>query len=1056
MTHQPRVPAVGTPTGREARYLLHRFVRQTNAADGIAWCAGIDGNNATLVYTEVPGAVEEIRRVPVSCVRSVELPPQTRVWLPGTAFGWIPAEIAGPLSHGRYLVRVPGVGDLPAQPDQFRVRWNRELADPPLAVANGLVEGRDYYDARQPFALNIIQQRAAYKGFTAAASAAVLPFQHQLDVLSRVTSDPVMRFLLADEVGLGKTIEAGLIMRQLLLDDPHVSIAVLTPEVLVGQWVTELSTRMALERHLDRILIAPYGALNEAIGRKPDLLVIDEAHQIVEMARHNESLARHLTLAAGSSPGLLLLTATPMYSGAQGFLRLLNLIDPGVYRLEEAESFGRRLRMRQEQASQIELLQPGVPARMVLDVLGAFAAEYGGDRRLQALLEHARCSVAENADDREPRLAAVADHLRETYRISRRVIRHRRDAARTRGYPVSGRRPKAIEFRDTARPLLDSFLDDWRELLARLPATSGTTKLFCAGVVHMLAGPAPALEFIRARLTGETGREIELGSTENALLRNTAAALELGGTTSRAECVVAHVHSGSRADRKVLVFTSFAAQAVALAEALQRSDGTAAVSFHTSDMTAAARDDAVDKFLYETGLSVMIADSSAAEGRNFQMVDELVNLDLPLSPNELEQRIGRVDRFNLRARPGGTQCTYLTEPGSPWVRGLEYFLKDVAGVFDQSVATLQRPLEHLESQVRDHLLSRGSEAFAIPALESAELLAEERVELDLLGELEDAQSFTDFSDASFDELLKFEESCEPLTDAFRKLMRPSGGIGIQARRLAQVAEIFEFRLSRARDGVRGLSAEESTAIEQVLPGRHAFDKLVAATQPDVRPIRIGDPLTDWLAGFLRKNERGHAIAVLRKAEHVRRGQLWFGFDYLIEFDDSALSHVTGADRQRLSRRGDAYFGPRIETVWTDGTSEASAETRALLAAPGENNSSTEQPLRGRAWEIVLRRFHDWAQRCARAAALAEEIVRSRPAVTAAAEEAARLAAAEAERRMRVIRTRITLYPDRLEQEQAARDLDREAILTEQVEQGLRHPRSKVLACIAIVVVPSGD
>ena len=60
----------------------------------------IDGNNATLVYTEVPGAVEEIRPVPVSSIRPVELSYQTRVWLPSTAFGWIPAEIAGLLSRG--------------------------------------------------------------------------------------------------------------------------------------------------------------------------------------------------------------------------------------------------------------------------------------------------------------------------------------------------------------------------------------------------------------------------------------------------------------------------------------------------------------------------------------------------------------------------------------------------------------------------------------------------------------------------------------------------------------------------------------------------------------------------------------------------------------------------------------------------------------------------------------------------------------------------------------------------------------------------------------------
>ena len=321
--------------GSGTRHLLHRFVHQIDANDGIAWCSRIDRDTATLLYTDIPGAVEETRQVPVTSIRLVELSSRTRVWLPGKPFGWMPAEIVGLLAHGRYLVRVPGVGELPLEPHQFRVRWNRPLSDPSVAVAHGLAEGRDYYAARQPLVANIVQQRAAYKGFTAAASAAVLPFQHQLDVLSRVTGDPVMRFVLADEVGLGKTIEAGLIIRQLLLDDPRVSVAVLVPEVLVRQWVAELTDRLALGQHLARVLVAPHGAITDALARKPDLLVIDEAHRIAEMAQHNEELEQRLALAARSAPGLLLLTATPMHAGASGFLRLLNLIDPEVYRLDD-------------------------------------------------------------------------------------------------------------------------------------------------------------------------------------------------------------------------------------------------------------------------------------------------------------------------------------------------------------------------------------------------------------------------------------------------------------------------------------------------------------------------------------------------------------------------------------------------------------------------------------------------------------------------------------------------------------------------------------------------
>src|SRR5262249_6685886 len=158
--------------------------------------------------------------------------------------------------------------------------------------------------------------------------------------------------------------------------------------------------------------------------------------------------------------------------------RLLNLVDPEVYHLDDVESFRRRLQMRQQQASKIELLRPGIPTRTILNILREFTAEYGRDSQLVPLLEQAMRSVADHDPDREMHLVAAADHLRETSRISRRVIRHRRDAARTRGYPVSGRRPVTIELRDETRPLLDIFLDDWRELMAGSPAGAQASELF--------------------------------------------------------------------------------------------------------------------------------------------------------------------------------------------------------------------------------------------------------------------------------------------------------------------------------------------------------------------------------------------------------------------------------------------------------------------------------------------------------------------------------------------------------------------------------------------------
>ena len=382
--------------------------------------------------------------------------------------------------------------------------------------------------------------------------------------------------------------------------------------------------------------------------------------------------------------------------------------------------------------------------------------------------------MAGREPDRELRLAAVADHLRETYRISRRVIRHRRDAARTRGYPVSGRQPVAIDLHDETRPLLDSFLDGLalaagqRSRRAPRPADSSAP----ASRVHWRARVPLSSSFGRDWRV-QAGPAVALDATERALLQNTAAALELRGTDARVDHVVAHVQSVRHADWKVLVFTSFTAQAHVLAEAFRQASGhPGAIALHTFDMTPADRDDEVNRFHYQLDCRVMIADSSAAEGRNFQMVDELVFLDLPLSPNALEQRIGRVDRFNLRAKPGGTRCTYLAEEGSPWALACS-----ISSVMSQGSSTgpsprFSGPWRTWKEGSRDHLLIDGFEAFNIPVAEAEQLMADERVELDLLSEIEDTQFFTDFSDASFDDLLKFEDSTKAVADAFRRLRRP--------------------------------------------------------------------------------------------------------------------------------------------------------------------------------------------------------------------------------------------------------------------------------------------
>ncbi len=185
--------------------------------------------------------------------------------------------------------------------------------------------------------------------------------------------------------------------------------------------------------------------------RPPDLLVVDEAHQLMARALGDRSEMDFLRRLAGAVPSLLLLTATPLRGHAETFLGLLHLIDPDAYVLDDLDEFRRRLELRHEQASSIELLAPQVPEGVVRSVLAEFASTYQTDSLLQGLLRAAEAALDESGSRPKKRWPRVANHMRETYRLSRRVIRHRRSVATAEGFPVSGRSLDVVKFRDPAR-----------------------------------------------------------------------------------------------------------------------------------------------------------------------------------------------------------------------------------------------------------------------------------------------------------------------------------------------------------------------------------------------------------------------------------------------------------------------------------------------------------------------------------------------------------------------------------------------------------------------------
>ena len=295
----------------------------------------LTGTQCLVEYFYSPDeAKRDVRTVPVTQIQRCRLGANTRIYYRDEMTGhWSVGRVRDDNGDG-VMVRFADKNDGSCDYADVFVRCKRPIDDPVIYLAQGITETPQYAEARSRFLASYIRQRGAAWGISALLSSVIELEPHQISVVRRILNDPSQRYLLADEVGLGKTVEAGLIIRQAVLDDPkHHRIMVLVPKALVHQWREELTRRFGLKDFLDNsVLVTAQDESLEKIGAQLEnatMLVVDEAHHVATAAseqymRLYDCLKTHAT----SIDRLLLLSATPVLRNEVGFLRMLHLLDP--------------------------------------------------------------------------------------------------------------------------------------------------------------------------------------------------------------------------------------------------------------------------------------------------------------------------------------------------------------------------------------------------------------------------------------------------------------------------------------------------------------------------------------------------------------------------------------------------------------------------------------------------------------------------------------------------------------------------------------------------------
>ena len=488
-------------------------------------------------------------------------------------------------------------------------------------------------------------------GFLSSLASGIIPLPHQLHVLNRAMETNNIRYILADEVGLGKTIEAGMIIRELKSRGLVSRILVVCPTGLVTQWASEMQEKfhekfqVILPSDYDTIRRLTdnddvYGQFDQVISPmdsiKPiekhagwseekvekyneeriysiinsgwDLIIIDEAHRVAgssgEVARYKLG-----NLLAQASPYLLLLSATLHNGKTEPFLRLIRLLD--------ADAFPNAKSIVREQV-----------APFLIRTEKREAIDNNGNLLFKNRIMHLVTISWDDRNNLQRELyEMVSSYVAKTYN---KALRNRKKNMCLIFLLIIMQRMVT-----SSTAAIRQSLERRLNVLLEQRTCVGNLREEDLDELNIEDGVEDALEAISL--------DMELEIEELKQIISLAKQAQFQNQDAKVEPLLNEIDAILSEDRtqKVIIFTEFVATQTYLQELLVNRDYT--VTILNGGMSIDERNAAMQEF--KTSTSIFISTDAGGEGLNLQFANIIINYDLPWNPMKIEQRCGRVDRI---------------------------------------------------------------------------------------------------------------------------------------------------------------------------------------------------------------------------------------------------------------------------------------------------------------------------------------------------------------------------------------------------------------------------
>lgn len=756
-----------------------------------------------------------------------------------------------------------------------------------------------WYANRLQVSSNMHMVNNTVYGFKELAGCRTFLMAHQISTIVRTFESRPLRYMLADEVGLGKTIEACSIVKILNTENRNLRVLYVVPGALVHQWSNELKYKYQIQATLNSnmaayanhvvVALEDLDIYNDVIAYKWDVLIVDETHRLLcDLERYDLvlQLSRNIK-------NILLLSATPIQSRKEEYLRLLSLLQPEQYCKMDIGTFSSIL----SKQKKIQRRVNGMLSHMTqydeykedsLEKLEELVEELEDDN-LAGIIKGIRFDTP---DSGKSMMEQALSYISENFRIERNVIRNRRDYVGE----VLGKRT-LVEIPYHMRNSEDNYNERnvYYSLLEYISRKVNDEEIEIDHIYKLLqavfSSPWALLNVLSSLKIDDDGLENmvnlwamqadeEIERVDYLLDENPD--LIKGRLLYVIDYIEQFVTISKDNNEKVVVFSEFPETLWKFGELLSKRN-IVCVCF-TANMLRSELEDSVYEFQNNVNCRVILCDATGGEGRNFQNADWLIHLDLPWTANAIEQRIGRLDRLGRDKNHLSVKSVVVyskesieTQLFELWNRGLDLFEKSLSG------------LEIITGELNERI----EEALIEDVYNGLENAIDDIIDLteETRDEVEEEQLYDSGSviyrplSIAVDHMLKTYNGGE--NDMFQSSMigwAHQAGLGskISQGNIIQFAD----KMFSPRAAIQSLfvppdwSLYANTAIVRK-EGRilGTFERTVAIKREDLLFYAPGDPVFDSIIGNALDNGRGRCCAFMASAEFDYKG---FVFIYNVE------------------------------------------------------------------------------------------------------------------------------------------------------------------------------